>query len=160
MEDGVKVNGLLVKAVQFADDQAMVSSSNAGLQRIIDALNNTSNDYGIRINIKKTKVMRVYKTGGKEMKITINSQKVEQVRQFVYLGNAITEDCKCHEEVQSRIAIGKEAFSKRGGLLRGKMKLELKKRIVKTLIWSTVLYATDTWMLRKVDIQRLESYEM
>jgi len=94
------------------------------------------------------------------MKITINSQKVEQVRQFVYLGNAITEDCKCHEEVQSRIAIGKEAFSKRGGLLRGKMKLELKKRIVKTLIWSTVLYATDTWMLRKVDIQRLESYEM
>jgi len=108
----VKVNGLLVKAVQFADDQAMVSSSNAGLQRIIDALNNISNDYGIKINIKKTKVMRVCKTGGKEMKITINSQKVEQVRQFVYLGNAITEDCKCHEEVQSRIAIGKEAFSK------------------------------------------------
>jgi len=54
----VKVNGLLVKAVQFADDQAMVSSSNAGLQRIIDALNKTSNDYGM-INIEKTKVMRV-----------------------------------------------------------------------------------------------------
>jgi len=27
-EDGVNVNGLLVKAVRFADDQAMVSSSN------------------------------------------------------------------------------------------------------------------------------------
>jgi len=49
----------------------------------------------------------------------------------------------------------KEAFSKRGELLRGKMKLELelKKRIVKTLILSTVLYAV--WTLRKVhDIQR------
>jgi len=31
-------------------------------------------------------------------------------------------------------------------------KLKLKKRIVKTLIWSTVLYAAETWMLRKVDI--------
>ena len=43
-EDGVKVNGLL---------DAMLSCSNAGLQRIIDALNKTSNDYGIKINIKK-----------------------------------------------------------------------------------------------------------
>jgi len=54
------------------------------------------------------------------------------VRQFVYLGSVSTEDCKCHEEVKRGIAIGKEAFSKRGELLRGKMKLDLKKRIVKT----------------------------
>jgi len=45
------------------------------------------------------------------------------VRQFVYLGTVITEDCKCHEEVKRRAAIGKEAFSKRAELLRGKMKL-------------------------------------
>jgi len=36
----------------------------------------------------------------------------------------------------------------------------VKKRIVKTLIWSTVLYATETWTLRKVDIPRLKSIEM
>jgi len=78
--------------------------------------------------------MRVRKTGGKKLNFTINSHRVEQVRQFVYLGSAITEDCKCHEKVKRRIAIGKEAFSKRGELLTGKMKLELKKRIVKTLI--------------------------
>ena len=34
----------------------MVSSGNAGLQRIIESLNKTSNDYGMKINIKKTKV--------------------------------------------------------------------------------------------------------
>jgi len=50
------------------------------------------------------------------------------VRQFVYLGSAITEECKCHEEVKRRIAIGKEAFSKRGELLRGKMKLRVKEK--------------------------------
>jgi len=122
-------------------------------------MNKTPNDYRIQINIKKTKVMRVCKSRGKKMKITINGHKVEQVRQFVYLGNAIREDCKCHEEVKHQIAIGKEAFSKRRKLLRRKMKLELKKRIVKTLIWSMVLYAAETWTLRKVDIQRLESFE-
>jgi len=39
IEDGVKVEGHFVKAVRFADDQAMVAFSKAGLQRIIDALN-------------------------------------------------------------------------------------------------------------------------
>jgi len=70
----------------------------------------------------------------------------------------ITEDCECNEEVKRRIAIRKKVISKRGELLRGKMKFELKKRIVKTLIWSTVLYAAETWTLRKLDIQRLESF--
>jgi len=42
----------------------------------------------------------------------------------MYLGSVITEDCKCLEEVKSQIAIGKEALSKQGELLRGKMKLE------------------------------------
>ena len=103
--------------------------------------------------------MRVWKTGGKKM-IIINGHRVEQVRQFMYLGNVITEDCKCHEEVKCRIAIGKKAFSKRGELLREKIELELKIRIVKSLIWSTVLYTAETWTLRKVDNQQLESFEM
>jgi len=58
------------------------------------------------------------------------------------------------------IVSGVNVRVKRGELPRGKIKLEVKKRIVKTLIWSTVLYAAETWTLRKVDIQRLESFEM
>ena len=68
-----------------------------------------------------------------------------------------TEDRKYHEEVKQRIAVGKEAFSKQGELLRGKMKLELKKRMKKILIWSTILYAAETLTLR---IQQLEAFEM
>ena len=73
------------RVMHTAPDQAIVSSSHAGLQRIIDALNKTSNNYGMKINIKKTKVMRVCKTGGKKMRIMINGHRVEQVRQFVSL---------------------------------------------------------------------------
>ena len=49
-----------------------------------------------------------------------------------HLGCGITEDCKCREEVKCRTATGKEVLSERGELLRGKMEMELKKRIVKT----------------------------
>jgi len=61
----------------------MVLNSNAGLQKIIDALNTTSVEYGVKNNIKKTKVMRMCKTGGKNVKIMIDRSRVEQVRHIL-----------------------------------------------------------------------------
>ena len=85
--DGVLVGGRLVNAIRFADNQAMLASSAKGLQRIMDKLNSVADIYGMKINVKKTKSMRISKTGGKPFKITVNGQSLEQVRQFKYLGS-------------------------------------------------------------------------
>jgi hypothetical protein len=159
-EDGVRVGGHLVNAVRFADDQAMVASSNAGLQRIMDTLNKTSGEYGMKINIKKTKTMKFSRTEGGKVSDIIDGKKLEQVRQFCYLGSMLTEDCRCHTDIKRRIAMAKEALTKKGELMRGTLSLDLKKRIIKTLIWSVVLYGSETWTLVKADIKRLEACEM
>src|SRR6218665_2973548 len=54
----------------------------------------------------------------------------------------------------------KDAFYKRKELLRGKLNKNLKKRIIKSMIWSVVLYGSETWTMRKEDIKRLEAFEM
>ena len=94
------------------------------------------------------------------MNITINGNKLEQVTQFCYLGSMITEDCRSHTEIKKRIAMGKEALNKRRELLRGKLKLELKKRMVKSLVWSVVLFGAEIWTMTKEDTKRLEAFEM
>ena len=78
----------------------------------------------MKINLKKTKVMRISRKEGS--KITIQ---LEPVKQFSYMGSTITEDCKSHSEIRRRVILGKEAFNKNNELLRGKMKLSLKKRL-------------------------------
>ena len=41
------------------------------------------------------------------------------------------------------------------------MKLSLKKKwLIKTLIWSVVLYGSETWTLQKEDITSLEAFEI
>ena len=65
VEEGVKVGGVRIPAVRFADDQAMVSHTVRGLQIIMDALQNTSEKYNMRINTKKTKVMRISQVKGR-----------------------------------------------------------------------------------------------
>ena len=64
MKDGIIVGGRTVNSVRFADDKAIVSHSEEGLQRLMDSLVTTGEDFGIRINITKTKVMKVTRSGG------------------------------------------------------------------------------------------------
>ena len=64
-----------VPAVRFADDQAMVSHTVRGLQIIMDALQNISEKYNMRINVKKTKVLRISQVEGRPIRIKVNGKK-------------------------------------------------------------------------------------
>ena len=160
INEGIKVGGMLERDVRFADDQAMVASSQEGLQRIMSALDETARAYGMKINIGKTKVMRVSRDGGRAVNVYLDDQKVEQVDNFKYLGSLITDDGRCEKEIKIRIAMAKEAFTRRRELLTKRMKASLKRKIVKTLIWTVLLYGAETWTLRREDIRRLEACEM
>ena len=53
-------------------------------------LNDTAKAYDMKINVNKTKVMKVSRIGG-VINIVIDGQKIEQVNKFKYLGAWITE---------------------------------------------------------------------
>src|SRR5579872_2257256 len=109
---GIKVGGKLVRDVRFADDQGMVAGTQKGLQKIMDALQRVAEVYGMKININKTKTMRVSRNGGETVDILIEGQKIEQVKKFKYLGAWITEDGRCEVDITTKIAISKDAFLK------------------------------------------------
>jgi len=81
------------------------------------------------------------------------------VESFNYLVSTMT-DGRCEPEIKVRIALAKEAFSERRELLTKPFRKKVKKNIVNTLVWSTLLYGSETWTLRKEDIRRLEAVEM
>jgi hypothetical protein len=125
---------------------------------LMDLLNEASEEYGMKINLKKTKVMQISRHPV-NITVVIEGNTLEQVQEFCYLGSLITEDGKCHKEIRRRIAMGKEAYTKRRPLIE-KLNKTLQKRLVKILIWPVTLYGSETWTLRKTDLQRLEAFEM
>ena len=84
------------------------------------------------------------------MKIYVDGQ-VKQVSQFRYLGSLISEDGYCTKEIRSRIEMAKKLLMEKKKLFTGEMYLELKKRIMKCLVWSVALYAAETWTLTETD---------
>ena len=96
VEYGVAVGGELLKNVHFADDQAMVANSEAGLQRLMYSHSAKCLEYDMKIHVK------ISRRKNHSLNITINGQKIEQVRQLKYLGSLITEE----EEVGVRLGQG------------------------------------------------------
>src|SRR6267154_2390155 len=160
MEEGVVVGGKLISDVRFADDQGIVASTEMGLQTLMNKLNDTAINYGMKINVQTTKTMVVRWNGGGVVNITVDGQRMEQVKSFKYLGSIITEDGRSDVDVKSRIAMAKDAFNQRKDLLTKGLSRTLKKRMVKVLVWPVVLYGCETWTLLQDEINRLQALEM
>ena len=72
-----------------------MANSQKGLQQLMDNLNNITIEFGgMKINVKKTKVMCISRKGNNKLKIYVDRQQVEQLSQFRYLGSLISEDGK------------------------------------------------------------------
>jgi len=59
LKEGICVGGELVQSVWYADDQAMTAYTGKGLQKFLNETSKVVKKYGMKINIKKTKVMKI-----------------------------------------------------------------------------------------------------
>ncbi|KAJ2945399.1 hypothetical protein O0L34_g204 [Tuta absoluta] len=81
----LRMNGLLVKCLLYADDQVILASSAEGLQEMVNIMNEALKKKGMKVNVSKTKAMVFEKEENMtECKIMIEEERVEQVKEFVY----------------------------------------------------------------------------
>lgn len=59
VEAGIKINGIILNNLRYADDTVIMASSAEELQLILDRINDVGKRNGLIINIKKTKFMIV-----------------------------------------------------------------------------------------------------
>ena len=162
VKTGVKVGGVTVNTLRFADDIAVIAESEQELQEMLNVMDQILNaEYNLKINKKKTKVMVCSRGEEKIVRIKLGDEVLEQVKQFSYLGSKITEDGRSKSEIISRIAQAKKAFQKKRDLLScSKISIEIKKRFIQSYVWSVALYGCETWTIAAEEKRRLESFEM
>ena len=93
--------------------------------------------------------------------ISVEVKPIQQVDRMVYLGYMATEDGKCDKEIKRRVGIERTGFESMAKILTSRnISIELRSRIAKCYIWSTLLYGAETWTLTKVTSDKLEAFEM
>ena len=92
--------------------------------------------------------------------IRIEGESIEQVDSFKYLGCNISSNLNCCQEIKQGLAMAKEVFKRKISIFCGLLEKELRKGLVKCIVWSVALYGAETWTLRRNEQKRLEAYEV
>src|SRR3989442_7527674 len=125
------------------------------MQKMIDRLNTTCKANGMKINVKKTKVMIMNGTAkpkGMQRCIVLDRVPLEQVSRFKYLGSWITEDARSDEDIKARVRMAKAAFWQNKELMRRNIRLSTKMKILNCYVFSILNYECDSWTWNKPNI--------
>ncbi|CAG9834749.1 unnamed protein product [Diabrotica balteata] len=77
-----------------------------------------SQQYGLNINVKKTKLMIIIKKWITEGQLYVNQSPVERVSHYNYLGTLINEEWTNKREIRARIGKARSQHQSDGGLLQ------------------------------------------
>ena len=156
---GINIGGVNINNLRYADDTVLLAEGPMFLQALLTAVNEKGKPYGMEMNIIKTKSMVISrKKPAPKISISVEGKPIQQVDRMVYLGYMATEDGKCDKEIERRIGIARTAFESMAKILISRnISIELRSRIAKCYIWSTLLYGAETWTLTKVTSDKLEA---
>ena len=106
------IGGQIIQTVKYADDLVLMTKEEMVLQGMTDKLIEIGRCYGMKMNVEKTKVMRISRQPS-PVTIMIDQKQLKNVECFKHLGSILTNDGRHTCEIKSRIAMAKAAFNKK-----------------------------------------------
>ncbi|KAI5738724.1 hypothetical protein M8J77_010460 [Diaphorina citri] len=158
---GIKVHGQKIDMIRYADDIALTAASEEELTEALEKMKNILNkDFNMKINKSKTKIM-VVSLNERITNVQLENENLKQIKEFTYLGGKITQDGRCKREIESRIQQAKIAFNKKAKIFESpNIDLEVRKNLIKSFVWSVLLYGCETWTISESEKKHLEAFEM
>ena len=145
-EKEISVNGTNTNYLCFADDIVLLEEK---LENALKILINEGSKYGLSRNLDKTKAMFF---GEKETskKLAVEGVQLENVQNLTYLGTIMSQDLNCKHEITCRIVKALSILKSMDKIWKRKsIKLSTKLNVLKTCVFSNMLYGCETWVLTK-----------
>ena len=96
LQAGIKISGRSVNNLRYVDDTTLMAESEEELKNLLMRVKEKSEKTGLKLNIKKTKIMASGPITSRQME----GEKVEAVTDFLFLGSKITVGSDCSHEIR------------------------------------------------------------
>ena len=117
---GIIIN-VYLSHLRFADNIIIFGNNIEELQEMLHKLNQASLKVGLSMNLKKTKGTYNELDRDVDKPTTIESNEIEEVDHYIYLGQCISMDSASKEqEIKRRITLGWQAFGRASVIFRNK----------------------------------------
>ena len=86
---------------------------------------------------------------------------MEAVTDFLFLGSKITGDGDCSHEIRRRLLLGRKTMTNLDSVLKSRViTLPTKVHIVKAMVFLVVMYACESWTIKRAECQRTDAFEL
>ena len=125
---GIKIARRNTNSLRYVDDASLMAESGEELKSLLIKVKEESEKAHLKLSIQKTKIM----ASGPIISWQIEREKVETVRDFIFLASKITVDGDCRHEVKRCLLLGKKAMTNPDSMLKTRdISLLTKAHIVK-----------------------------
>ena len=91
----------------------------------------------------------------------IEGEKVEVVKDFIFLGSNITMDGDSSHGIRRCLLLGRKAMTNLDSVLKNRdITLPTKLHIVKAMVFPVVMYGCESWTVKKAERQRIDAFEL
>ena len=139
----------------------MMAESEEALQHNMQELNDRLEEWEMKANWQKTRVMRI---GRKKdvCNFEVNGQEVEQVEVMKYIGVMISSDGSMNSEVEQRIGTASKMIGAIGRTVLGRKELtkSTKVQVVNAIVIPTLTYGCEAWTLQARHKGQIEAAQM
>ena len=86
---------------------------------------------------------------------------METLSDFIFLGSKITADGDYSHEIKRHLLLRRKAMTKLDSVLKSRdITLPTKIHTVKPMIFPVVMYACESWAMKKAERQRIHTFEL
>nr|KAG5700386.1 hypothetical protein BaRGS_029638 [Batillaria attramentaria] len=143
--------------LDFADDLALLSHSHSQMQDKTTCLEATSAGTGLKINRRKTELMKINTTANTP--VTVGGEPIREVESFVYLGSVVDGQGGTDRDVTARIGKARAAMVMLKNIWASKVvSIRTKLRIFNSNVKSVLLYGCETWRTTKTMQQKIQTF--
>ena len=113
---GIKIAGRNLNNPRYADDTTLMAESEEELKSLLMKVKEESEKGGLKLNIKKTKIMAT----GPITSWEIDGETVETVADFIFWGSKITADGDCSHEIKRSLLLGRKVMTSYDSILKSR----------------------------------------
>lgn len=107
---GIKVNGVNISNIRYTDDTTLLANFLQELQETVENINHVGKQYGLEINVKKTRFMIISREQYADTSLKINDELVQRISRFKHFGSVLDDECDDYIEIECRVAQAKTAY--------------------------------------------------
>ena len=134
-----------------------MAESEEELKSLLKKVTEENEKVGLKLNIQKTKIM----ASGPVTSWQIVGEKMETVRDCLFLGYKITADGDCSHKIKRRLLFGRKAMTNLDSILKIRdITLSTKVCLVKTVVFPIVMYVCESWNIKKAEHRTIDAFEL